>query len=159
MIFPRCRPIVPRFTSARSTRLTVALDVPAKPASSAWDTGNDSVRRSPSVQVRELAEPAQNARLGRDEQRLDQEIARPANPLGEQPGEHVVHLGVVPPEPGEVVAMYRVRASLLERGDRRRARLARFDERQLAERIPWAMDGHRHRVAHASSRAVRRNGR
>ena len=117
---------------------------------SSWVRGISSA-----VEPGELDEPPQDARLRADEQRLDEQLALPAQAAGEQPDEHVVHRRVVAPEPVEVRARDRERLPGLERDDAGRPRGAVLDERQLAERVAWALDGDRDRVAELRRHAAR----
>jgi hypothetical protein len=108
---------------------------------------HDRGRRPVAEQRHELAEPPQHARLRALEQRLGQEAARPPQPLGEQPREHVVHLRVLLTQSGEVVPVDRVGLSRRERRDGRRAGLSGLEQGELAEGVARPEHGHRDRVS------------
>ncbi len=140
---PRASATAPSFSSSRSTRLTVARDVPGHRGDVLLRERHDAVL----VRRGELDEAPPHTRLGIDVVRLDDAIGRAAELLGEQSQEHVLHAGMLALEEREVVAEDRARLAGLERLDGRRATRVGEQERQLAEALPRPEDVDEHAVA------------
>ena len=79
--------------------------------------------------------------------RLDDTVARTPELVGKQPEEDVLHTRVLSLEEREVVPEHRPRLALLECGDRRRARRAGKEQRELAERLARTEHVEEHAVA------------
>ena len=105
-------------------------------------------RRSVTLPVRpgELADAPSHPRLGVHEVRLHDPVARPAQLLGEQAEQDVLHTGVASLEAREVVSVDGARLTVLERRHRRAAALVRGEQRELAERVPGPDDVQQHVV-------------
>src|SRR6266540_1026244 len=136
-VFPRARRTVPRFSSARRTRLAVARDVAASPAMSSCVSG----MRVPG------ADWPEHARLSRYEERLEQAVARAPDARCEQANEHLVHLWVLAAHSVEVVSIDRERLASFDGCDSRRAQCTHVHEGKLAARLAGTVDRDRHRVS------------
>ena len=138
---------MPRRSSSRSTRFTVAREVPASPATSSCVSGITERGAAVPVERGEVADAAQHPRLGREEQRLDEALVHTPHAVGEDGDQHVVHARMLVAEPLQVVGVHGVRLRRLQGDDGRRAARVAGHERDLAERLARLKHGERRRVA------------
>ena len=140
---PRASATAPSFSSSRSTRFTVAREVPAIAAMSSCVSGHDTVL----VRRRQLHEASADARLRVDVVRLDDAVGRAAKLLGEKAEKHVLHARVLPLQQREVVAEDRAGLAGLERLDGGGAARVGKQQRELAEALSRPEDVDEHAVA------------
>jgi hypothetical protein len=130
---------VPRFSSSRRTRLTVARDVPVL---GEFLLGERDLGGTPAVAVQlcELAQPPAEPLLGGKVERLEQPLVEPPHLPGQQAHQHVVDSGMAAPERLELRMGHRIRLGLLERRDRRGPPVPLCEEGQLAEMVARSAD-------------------
>jgi hypothetical protein len=100
-----------------------------------------------SVAAGEIEQTTPDACVGVDVVGLDEALARPAQLLGEQPQEDVLHAGVALLKANELVPEHGASLTVLEGRDRRRAARLRRKQRELAERFPGTEHVEQHLVA------------
>ena len=127
---------MPRPSSSRSTRLTVAREVPARPARSSWRSGIDRLAAARRVDLRQLGETAQHAPVGREVERLEQVARQAAHLAREERDEHLRDARVLAAEALEVGAVDGARLARLEGLDGGAAPAVRVEQGQLPERLP-----------------------
>ena len=124
--------MAPPRSSSRSVALTVAREVPARPARSALGDSNDPPAVALGDRPGEPEQPTGDPCLGPGEVGLHQLLVEAAHAFGEQLNEQPVDARVAGPEVVELVTAQRERLGGLQR-DRRRCPLAGREEGQLAD--------------------------
>ena len=135
---PRLSATVPRRSSSRSTRFTVAREVPAISARCSCVIETPTGPVGSLLAHHEVAQAAADARVRVGVVRLDDAVARPRELFREQTEQHVLHARVLGLQKSEVVPVDGERLPLVERLHRGRAAGAGRKQRQLTERLARA---------------------
>ena len=94
-VFPRASSIVPRFSSSRSTWFTVGRAAPESSASASCVSVITGTPSRAGIELGQLDEPAQDATLDGDVERLEQPLVEHPHLADEEPGQHVAYAEVL----------------------------------------------------------------